>query len=190
MPQFVWNLSFRVVRLYDQNTTQWVPLRVHHEIMEDVVCTGYQSCCMDVWMDGWMDGVYAFVVFAEPEVTGPKMCLRACSLRCRVLVIHDQVNAVDATASSPRGYGGDGRAVDVACSDLEFVRLQRLSYNRRICFDDEVSSVRGVVSTPFQHAYLSWSLRNWFVLPRIYRCTEADDSGEARRGLGVGGGAR
>ena len=137
-----------------------------------------------------VDGVYAFVVFAEPEVTGPKMCLRACSLRCRVLVLHDQVNAVDATADSPRGYGGDGRTVDVACSDLEFVRLQRLSYNRRICFDDEVSSVRGVVSTPFQHAYLSWSLRNWFVLPRIYRCTEADDSGEARRGLGVGGGAR
>ena len=135
-------------------------------------------------------GVYAFVVFAELEVTGPKMCLRACSRWCRVLGIHDQVNAVDATASSPRDYGREGRAVDVACSYLEFVRLQRLSYNRRICFDDEVSSIGEVEATSFQHACLSWSLRNWFVLPRIYRCTEADDSGEARRGLGVGGGAR
>ena len=107
----------------------------------------------------WTDGVYAFVVFAEPEVTGPKMCLRACSLRCRVLVIHDQVNAVDATADSPRGYGGDGRTVDVACSDLEFVRLQRLSCNRRIRFGDEVSSVCEVEATSFQHACLSWSLR-------------------------------
>ena len=70
-----------------------------------------------------VDGVYAFVVFAELEVTGPKMCLRACSLKCRVLGIHDQVNAVDATASSPRDYGRDGRTVDEACSYLEFVRL-------------------------------------------------------------------
>ena len=138
----------------------------------------------------WTDGVYAFVVSAELEVTGPKLCLRACSLKCRVLGMHDQVSAVDATASSPRGYGGDGRAVDVACSYLEFVRLQRLSCNRRIRFDDEVSYACEVEATSFQHACLSWSLRNWFVLPRIYRRTEADDSGEARRGLGVGGGAR
>ena len=79
------------------------------------------------------------------------------------LWLHDQVNAVDATAGSPRGYGGDGRAVDVACSDLGFVRLQRLSCNRRICFGDEVSSIGEVEATSCQHACLSWSLRNWFV---------------------------
>ena len=117
----------------------------------------------------------------------------ACVRRAGGCVLHDvrpEYGAVDTTASSPRDYGGDGRVVDVACSCLEFVRLQRLSCNRRICFGDEVSSVGEVEATPFQHACLSWSLRNWFVLPRIYRCTEADDSGEARRGLGVGGGAR
>ena len=66
----------------------------------------------------WMVVVYAFVVFAEledVELGGFPPVFEARSV-VYCLVYSPGCRAVGATADSPRGYGGDGRAV--GCFDM------------------------------------------------------------------------